>query len=320
MPSPHARYTKYWTTKSPLYRKLALALQIIQYTELLWEMAARRRGEKVRWRIIALIEFAKAVCRLALLRLTNSRPLVNPPLPERETDPRAAEAEKEAAAGDWNGMDEPIEDGDASSSSSSSDLSWTMPRTGLTLPSLPDANEISNYLISKVLTADDVKAPATLLHRVSGQGQFAEILYILRPVIYALAMQRWSKNKKSWSPWLIGFGLEYGSRQLAKRDLAERAAGGLRGLTGLEREELKKRGWAMGWWMMRGAFYENITRFVLPPPKSCCSFLSLTFFVRPWIAGIADKLKGKPLLDIAGGLLDDYEYLWDKYYFSTASL
>jgi peroxin-16 len=235
-------------------------------------------------------------------------------LPERETDPRAAEADKEAAAGDWNGMDEPIEE--PSSSSSSADISWTMPRTGLTLPSLPNANDISSYLISKVLTADDVKAPASLLHRVSGQGQFAEILYILRPVIYALAMQRWSKNKRSWSPWLIGFGLEYGSRQLAKRDLAERAAGGLRGLTGLERDELKKRGWAMGWWMMRGAFYENITRYVV---FSILSFVSLTL-VRPWIGGIADKLKGKPLLDIVGGLLDDYEYLWDNYYFSTASL
>lgn len=232
-------------------------------------MTARRRGEKVRWRVIAAIEFAKAICRLLLLRLTNSRPLVSPPLPERETDPRAAEAEKEAAAGDWNGMDEPIEE----SSVSSSEISWTMPRTGLTLPSLPDASEISSYLISKVLTADDVKAPASLLHRVSGQGQFAEILYILRPVIYALAMQRWSKNKRSWSPWLIGFGLEYGSRQLAKRDLAERAAGGLRGLTGLERDELKKRGWSMGWWMMRGAFYENITRYV---SFYMLSFLSLT--------------------------------------------
>lgn len=220
-----------------------------------------------------MIEFAKAVCRLLLLRLTNSRPLVSPPLPERETDPRAAEAEKEAAAGDWNGMDEPIEE----PSVSSSEISWTMPRTGLTLPSLPDANDISNYLISKVLTADDVKAPASLLHRVSGQGQFAEILYILRPVIYALAMQRWSKNKRSWSPWLIGFGLEYGSRQLAKRDLAERAAGGLRGLTGLERDELKKRGWAMGWWMMRGAFYENITRYVF---FYILSFLSLTLLDR----------------------------------------
>lgn len=274
-------------------------------------MTARRRGEKVRWRVIAAIEFAKAVCRLLLLRLTNSRPLVSPPLPEREADPRAAEAEKEAAAGDWNGMDEPIEE----SSVSSSEISWTMPRTGLTLPSLPDANDISSYLISKVLTADDVKAPASLLHRVSGQGQFAEILYILRPVIYALAMQRWSKNKRSWSPWLIGFGLEYGSRQLAKRDLAERAAGGLRGLTGLERDELKKRGWAMGWWMMRGAFYENITRYV---------FFHIDYHItndfRPWIGGIADKLKGKPILDIVGGLLDDYEYLWDNYYFSTASL
>ncbi|OKL59170.1 hypothetical protein UA08_05827 [Talaromyces atroroseus] len=305
MPSPHARYTKYWTTKSPLYRKLALILQIIQHTELLWEMSARRRGEKVRWRVIVMIEFAKAICRLLLLRLTNSRPLVSPPLPEREQDPREAEAERESAAvgGSWNGMDTPpIEELSSSttSSSSSAEMSWTMPRTGLTLPSLPDANEISNYLISKVLTADDVKAPAALLHRVSGRGQFAEILYILRPVIYALAMQRWSQNKRSWSPWLIGFGLEYGSRQLAKRDLAERAAGGLRGLTGLERDELRKRGWAMGWWLLRGAFYEN--------------------FTRSWIGGLADKFKGKPLLDIAGGLLEDYEYLWDNYYFSTASL
>jgi peroxin-16 len=269
MPSPHARYTKYWTTKSPLYRKLALVLQVIQHTELLWEMSARRRGEKVRWRVIVTIEFAKAVCRLLLLRLTNSRPLVSPPLPEREQDPREAEAEAEAerdAGGSWNGMDTPLDEVSPDTSK------WTMPRTGLTLPSLPDASEISNYLISKVLTADDVKAPAALLHRVSGQGQFAEILYILRPVVYALAMQRWAgKDKRSWSPWLIGFGLEYGSRQLAKRDLAERAAGGLRGLTGLERDELRKRGWAMGWWAMRGAFYENFTRYPLS--------LSLSFFL-----------------------------------------
>lgn len=291
-------------------------------------MTARRRGEKSRWRAVVIIEFAKAVCRLLLLRLTNSRPLVSPPLPERETDPRAAEAEKEESSdgggGDWNGMETPpnLEEA-ASSSSYSADISWTMPRTGLTLPSLPDAKDISNYLISKVLTADDVKAPATLLHRVSGQGQFAEILYILRPVIYALAMQRWSKNKRSWSPWLIGFGLEYGSRQLAKKDLAERAAGGLRGLTGLERDELKKRGWAMGWWLMRGAFYENFTRYVPFPFFFFFSrrglWLELTLF-RSWIGGFADKLKGKPLLDIVGGLLDDYEYLWDNYYFSTATL
>lgn len=254
-PSPHARYTKYWTAKSPQYRKIALALQMIQYTELLWEMIARRRGEKIRQRVVVMIEIAKALCRLLLLRLTNSRPLVHPPLPEREQDPRSTEPEKDT--GDWNGMDT------IPSEQSSSDLSWTMPRTGLSLPSLPDTSEISDYLISKVLTADDVKPPKSLLHRVSGQGQLAEVLYILRPVIFALAMQRWSGNKRSWSPWLIGFGLEYGSRQLAKRDLKERVAGGLRGLTGLERDELRKRGWNMGWWIMRGAFYENFTKYAI---------------------------------------------------------
>ncbi|CRL22036.1 Peroxisome membrane protein, Pex16 [Penicillium camemberti] len=290
-PTPHSRYTKYWTSRSSLYRQVALALQMLQYTELLWEMAARRRGQKTRWRVVIFIEFAKAVCRLLLLRLTNSRPLVSPPLPEREVDPRTTEEEEPRS--DWNGMDTPV-------SERSSDLSWTMPRTGLSLPSLPNVNDVSNYLISKVLTADDIKPPKALLHRATGQGQLAEVLYILRPVVYAMAMQKWRGDRRSWRPWLIGFGMEYGCRQLAKRDFRERVAGGLRGLTGLEREELKKRGWSMGWWMMRGAFYENITK--------------------SWLHSLTGKMKGKPLLDLVGSVVEDYEYLWDNFYFSTATL
>ncbi|EAA62294.1 hypothetical protein AN5113.2 [Aspergillus nidulans FGSC A4] len=268
---------------------VALTLQTIQYTELLWEMLARRRGEKVRWRVVVFIEVVKAICRLFLLRLTNSRPLVSPPLPEREIDPRSLEEDDS----DWNGMESPV-------SERLSDLSWNMPRTGLSLPSLPDVNDVSNYLISKVLTADDIKPPKALLHRVTGQGQLAEVLHIIRPVIYALALQKWGSDKRSWRPWLIGFGMEYGSRQLAKADFRERVAGGLRGLTGLEREELKKRGWSMGWWLMRGAFYENITRSTL--------------------RGLTDKMRGKPLLDLVGSIIEDYEYLWDNYYFPTATL
>ncbi|KAJ5584113.1 peroxin Pex16-Penicillium chrysogenum [Penicillium hispanicum] len=287
--SPHARYTKYWASRSSLYRQVAFALQMLQYTELLWEMAARRRGQKTRWRIVVFIEFAKAICRLLLLRLTNSRPLVTPPLPEREVDPRHSEEDQS----DWNGMETLV-------SERFSDLSWTMPRTGLSLPSLPDVNDVSNYLISKVLTADDIKPPKTLLHRVTGQGQLAEALYILRPVVYALAMQRWGGDQRSWRPWLIGFGMEYGCRQIAKRDFRERVAGGLRGLTGLEREELRKRGWSMGWWLLRGAFYQNVTK--------------------SWLQGLTGKVKGKPLLDLVGSVVEDYEYLWDNYYFSTATL
>lgn len=289
-PTPHNRYTKFWTERSPTYKRIALALQMVQYTELLWEMAAKRRGEKVRWRVVVFLEAVKALCRLLLLRLTNSRPLVSPPLPQREVDPSSLEDSSASS----NGMDTPP------SEQSVETENWTMPRTGLSMPSLPDSSDISSYLLSKVLTADDIKPPKALLHRVSGKGELAEALFILRPVIYALAMQHYSGDKRSWRPWLIGVGIEYGARQLAKKDFQERLAGGLRGLTGLEREELRKRGWALGWWMMRGAFYENVTK--------------------AWIHALTRRLRNKPLLDIVGSVIEDYEFLWDQYYFPTATL
>ncbi|KAJ4362630.1 hypothetical protein N0V95_001435 [Ascochyta clinopodiicola] len=288
--TPHHRYTKFWTEKSPTYKRIANVLQMLQFTELLWEMAAKRKGEKMRWRVVVLLEIIKAVCRLLLLRLTNSRPLLSPPLPQREIDPSSLEDSSASA----DGMDTPPSERSVEAEN------WTMPRTGLSMPSLPDSSDISSYLLSKVLTADDIKPPKALLHRVSGKGELAEALYILRPVAYALAMQHFSGDRKSWRPWLIGVSIEYGARQLAKKDFQERLAGGLRGLTGLEREELKKRAWALGWWTMRGAFYENITK--------------------SWIHAITRKLKSKPLLDIAGGVIEDYEFLWDQYYFSTTTL
>ena len=41
---------------------------------------------------------------------------------------------------------------------------------------------------------------------------------------------------------------------------------------------------------------------------------------RAWIHSITGKLKGKPLLDMVGGVIEDYEFLWDQYYFPTATL
>jgi len=299
-PSPHNRYTRFWTQKSPLYRRLALTLQILQYTELLWEMVAKRRGEKTRWRIVVTVESVKALCRILMLRLTNSRPLLSPPMPQREVDPKTLEESATIGEPSTENKESSTASERMSSSVASDDAKWTMPRTGLSLPSLPQSSDISSYLLSKVMTPDDIKPAKALLHRVSGKGELAEILYILRPVIYALALQHWSKDKKSWRPWLLGISIEYGARQLAKKDFQGRIAGGLRGLTGLEKEELRKRAWALGWWMMRGAFYENITR--------------------SWIRVIISHLKGRPLLDLAGGVIEDYEFLWDQYYFSTATM
>jgi peroxin-16 len=269
---------------------------VVQFTELLLEMMAKRRGEQARWKVIVLLEAVKALCRLILMRLTNSRPLLNPPMPEREVIEEKPPQEDDIL---------PSSPSERSEISHAGSEQWTMPRTSLTLPPLPSSEDISSYLLSKVLTADDIKPPKALLHRVSGLGEAAELTYILRPVIYAAAMAYWSqredgRGKADWRPWLLGLSIEYGARQLAKRDLETRRPGGARGTTQLERDELKKRSWAMAWWTMRGAFYQNVTRSA--------------------IHGFTSRMKGKPLLDMVGSFVEDYDFLWDQYYFPTATL
>ncbi|ORY67497.1 peroxisomal membrane protein [Pseudomassariella vexata] len=287
VPSLHARYTRFWTEKSRLYRRTALLLQVVQYTELLWEMTAKRRGEKVRWRIVIVLEAVKALCRLLLLRITNSRPLVTPVLPEREPIP---DHEDDADNGRTlkELMGEDIEDdtltGMNGSAKAAHEKEWTMPRTGTSLPSLPNPNNINSYLQSRVLTADDIKPAVKLLNTLQGSAQAAEILHILAPLIYVTALAR-SKNKKSWTPWVLGVAVEYAARQLRERSFRT---------TGLEREEWGKRGWTMGWWTMRGAFYENVTKSMVGSVK-------------------------RRMPSLVSGILEDYEYLWENYYFSTSA-
>jgi peroxin-16 len=271
--SLHNRYTKFWTQRSTLYRRIATILSMIQYTELLWEMTAKRRGEKVRWRVVVLLEVVKAVCRLCLLRITNCRPLITPPLPERDVIPEEpAQEEDEYAEEDILEVrvKEPTE--------------YKLKRTGMSLPTLPNPGDISSYLLSKVLTADDIKAPCTLLNKVDGTAQLAEWLHILQPVVYSFAMSR-TKDKKSWQPWVLALSIDYASRQLRNDGLRT---------TALEKEESSKRSWALLKYGMRGAFYENVTK----------GFLHAT----------SRRLPG-----LVSGILDDYLYLWDNYYFSTSS-
>jgi peroxin-16 len=41
---------------------------------------------------------------------------------------------------------------------------------------------------------------------------------------------------------------------------------------------------------------------------------------RAWIHAVTRKLRNKPLLDIVGGVIEDYEFLWDQYYSPTATM
>merc|ERR1711939_924714 len=146
--TPHNRYTGFYCEKSATYKGTAVTLQVIQYTELLLEMMAKRKGEKSRWRMVVVLETIKAMCRLILMRLTNSRPLLNPPLPEREVIEERTEEDIL-----------PSPPSERSQHSEAGSEQWTMSRTSLTLPPLPSSEDISSYLLSKVLTADDIKPP-----------------------------------------------------------------------------------------------------------------------------------------------------------------
>ncbi|KAI2643374.1 peroxisome membrane protein [Xylaria nigripes] len=275
----HARYTKFWAANSSLYRKIALLLQVIQYTELLWEMTAKRQGERIRWHVVVMLEAFKAMCRFLLMRITNSRPLVTPPLPEREALPTEDSSDqhalKELMGEDTNAID---------TNELDKDKKWVMPRTKASLPSLPSPSDVGSYLQSRVLTADDIKPPATLLNTLSMHGQVAETLHILSPLVYAVALSQ-SMKKNSWAPWIIGLSIEYTARQL--RDKGFRS-------TALEKDEWSKRYWAAIWWSMRGAFYENITKGL--------------------ITGVRQRMPS-----LISGILEDYEYLWENYYFSTSA-
>ncbi|KAG6040636.1 hypothetical protein E4U41_007632 [Claviceps citrina] len=283
----HSRYTRFWSQKSVLYRRIAMVLQVVCYTELLCEMTAKRKGgERMRWKAAVAIEAVKAVCRLLLLRVTRSRPLVTPALPEREPIPEDEDVVLgEEALGQEAGVDSDLVHVSAMDRlKPPHEQDWKMPRTGMSLPSLPDPSDISSYLLGRVLTADDIKPADKLLHQLRGSARAAEVVHMLAPLVYVVALAR-SKNKKSWTPWLVGFAAEYAARQLRDRGLRT---------TALEREEWNKRALGMAWWAMRGAFYENITKGV--------------------VGGVRGRIPG-----FLAGILEDYEYLWENYYFSTSA-
>ncbi|KAK0669231.1 peroxisome membrane protein [Cercophora samala] len=291
-PSPQSRYTKFWTLKSAFYRRVAYVLQIVNYVQLLCEMSAKRRGERVRWNVVVLLEAIKAFCKLLLLRITKSRPLLTPVLPEREPIPDEAPEDPEEAELRALGEDDEDRKGFGNGSVGAPlrkgvgpNGEWTMPRTGMSLPTLPAPGDTSGYLLSRVLTADDIKPASNLLNRLQGTAQLAEVLHILAPLVFAIALARSKDKRKSWAPWVLGVGTELAARQLRDRGLRT---------TPLEREEWSRRGWAMGWWAMRGAFYQNVTKGV--------------------VGGVRSRMPG-----LLAGIIEDYEYLWENYYFSTSA-
>ncbi|CAB4436316.1 unnamed protein product [Rhizophagus irregularis] len=293
IPSPHNRYTRYWINSSKTYQRASFALTFLQYTDVLMEMGIQKKwGKQVKWKLIIMVELIKAICRIILLYKTQERTIVNPAIPRREIDPSIFNQEN----------------------FSSNSRTWIGQRTGCRRDNLSSVSsihqnsnsnnnyytsscDINNYLMNKVLYVEDIKNPSELVHRLHGIGKLAELLYILRPLIYVLALQKY--GNRSWKPWSFSIFIELSTIVLYKYFYKKHMSGGYRWLSTLEKEEERRRFRFLFFYFLRGPLYEK--------------------FTRTKINNFCHSVSNKPILSLFGGILRDYQPLWENVYFYTAS-
>ncbi|KAF9208459.1 Peroxisomal membrane protein pex16 [Haplosporangium sp. Z 27] len=285
-PTPSAlnRYTRDWLNSSVAYRRIVLLLTVIQYTEVLIEMGVQKKwGNKYKWRIITALETIKAAGRLVLMQITNHRMLMHPVHTERDVDPSKladlAEAQLSVQESHWTG---------ARTGSARLQLSAVQ-------KSKSGKNDVNDFLLSKVLTPDVVRKPRNLVSELTGLGTVGETLFILRPVIYVLAMRKY--GQKSWYPWFLSLAIELVSRSSIKHYLSGRGGRGGSG-TPLEKDELKRRLWLLLYYVLRSPFYTQYTKERLD--------------------NFCESASKKPLISLVGGIVKDYQPLWESVYFYTA--
>ncbi|KAJ6519782.1 peroxisomal membrane protein PEX16 [Mycena sanguinolenta] len=285
--SLHTRFTRAWSDKNTRYKWVARSLELIRFTELVLEMTLRRKvSPRTRWRSVVLLEIIKAVLRIILLRITR-RPLLSPPIPEREFDPSTLPSP----------VDTPPSTMAPSSVSSSPPATPSHlqnnrvplpPHPLLTSPSHPAETSAEDYLLPKALTTSCVKPSHSLLKPLSSYRDWlAEVLYILRPLVYVSLLV--SDNRRSNRPLVSALILEVISRNLRRAPPPSAA---------LERSEYARRDRDIVWYLLRGSIWESYTK--------------------PKLESLADMTVQTPILGLVGALVKDWVPLIDEYYYYTA--
>ncbi|KAK7064259.1 peroxisomal membrane protein PEX16 [Favolaschia claudopus] len=255
--SLHTRFTRAWSDKNARYKWVARALELIRFTELVLEMTLRRRvSPRARWRSVVLLEIIKCVVVSLLLFFALSfcvspdGPLLSPPIPEREFDPSTLPAPTDTPS--------------------------------------PTISSAEDYLLPKALTPSSVKPSHSLLTPLSSYRDWvAEILYIIRPLVYVSLLV--SDNRRSSRPLVTALILEVISRNLRRAPPPSAA---------LERSEYARRDRDIVWYLLRGSIWEAYTK--------------------PKLESFADMTARTPLLGLFGALIKDWVPLIDEYYYYTA--
>ncbi|KAJ3569775.1 hypothetical protein NP233_g4835 [Leucocoprinus birnbaumii] len=290
--SLHTRYTKAWIGKNFQYKWAARILELLRFTELVIEMGLRRKvSDKLRWRGIVIIEVIKAALRILLLKATR-RPLLSPPLPERDFDPTMLPPSS-VESSPTLAPSSPAASLPTTPDHLKNNYLSLPPHPLLTTPPPPMRSDtaVEDFLLPKALTTSSVKPSLSLLKTLSApQEWLAEALYILRPLVYASLLAYDRRNKQPTNRALMtALAMELISRSLRRAPPPSAL---------LERSEYARRDKDMLWYLLRGSIWESYTR--------------------PKLESFVTSASRAPLLGLFGILIKEWIPLIDEYYYYTA--
>ncbi|WWC90818.1 uncharacterized protein L201_005755 [Kwoniella dendrophila CBS 6074] len=284
--SQHTRYAKYWQDKSSIYRKASKLLTTIGYLELVIEMVSKRKfGDRVRWRVVLIIEVIKTFLRLTILKITK-RPILSPCTPQREIDFSS------------------LPSGILSSSTSpppSTSTSDTIPQIPLT-PSIPPYAPLNNHLYPMInnLPETHLSHPLNLIKELKAKEYISEIILSSVGLIHVLLLMRSSRHhnasqykpyslstlSRSYIPYISMIRLLLLSRYLRPKNSQSNLI------------------------MEHNASQDKrlLARAFLTGPM----WLG---FTRPKVLSISSKLEKIPLIGLVGGLVEGYLPLIDDYFY-----
>ncbi|KAJ1835533.1 hypothetical protein LPJ63_001013 [Coemansia sp. RSA 2711] len=282
--TPFNRYHGRLSRGSDVYRIASLLLSGLQFSEKLVEMVvAKKFGDKLRWKVVSLIEIIKIVLRLNLLQLSGRRMVTGAVVPERLVDP--------AALGSVSRTAQAVD----------SDVLWRGERSGLSFKSVKEIlqntegnADLGSFITSEARDAESVAPAEALIRPFNSLGLAGELLFILRPLIYVLGIRKLGRG--DWRPWALSLLIELASRQMIRTDLHS-GKDDVPEHT-LEKEELSRRKWLFLYYLLRSPFFDRFTESRL--------------------TRLAEWCNNKPLLSLLGSLIQDYQPLWQQYYFYTA--
>ncbi|XP_076631108.1 peroxisomal biogenesis factor 16 [Colletes latitarsis] len=209
--------------------KLKIWLTIVEYTETLFEISAKKFwGQSGKWFIIIVIQIFKTVLRLLVIHVYKERIVKRPPIQPLNRD----------MLNESN--DEKLQEG------------FVLKRSGIVVRSIKDTNSTQmrtwEPLTSVISNNDNFNAS----NAWEKKFLFAEGLYIMKPLFHLGCVS--VTGEKQWPPWLLSFAIDLVSLKIfnnvAKTEFLSKE----------EKEELNRRRLALLLYIVKSPFYDKYSR------------------------------------------------------------